>query len=109
MSRPEILGLDRRKVVLSIGVALVLVLGAGTLVARAADFDEITAALRAADKSWLVLCLAGLVCAYAGYILGYRAGGRAHARRVVPALALLPRIARLNEELPRTRRVRRAA
>jgi P-type Mg2+ transporter len=78
MSHPEILGIERRKVAFSVGIALVLVLVAGTLVARVADFDEIVAALRTADKPWLLICLVGLVCAYAGYILGYREVARMH-------------------------------
>jgi disulfide bond formation protein DsbB len=38
-------------------------------------------ALEAANRQWFPICLAGLVCAYAGYIAGYREIARMHAGR----------------------------
>jgi uncharacterized membrane protein YbhN (UPF0104 family) len=49
-----------------------------------ADFDELTRALRRADKSWFPVCLAGLVAAYAGYILGYKEVARMHGGPRLP-------------------------
>jgi uncharacterized membrane protein YbhN (UPF0104 family) len=74
----EILGLEKRKAVVSVVVALVLAVGAVSLIGKVADFDEMTGALREADKSWFPICLAGLVAAYLGYILGYREVARMH-------------------------------
>jgi uncharacterized membrane protein YbhN (UPF0104 family) len=82
--RREILGLDRRKTALTAVVALLLVVGAVTLVGRVADFDEILGALRDADKAWFPVCLGGLLCAYAGYILGYREVARMHGGPSLP-------------------------
>ena len=70
--RSEILGVDRRKALVSLGVALVLLVVAGSDVGRVADFGRLRAASEAAGKWWFLVCLAGLVCAYAGYIVGYR-------------------------------------
>jgi uncharacterized membrane protein YbhN (UPF0104 family) len=82
--RSEILGLDKRKALGSAFVAILLAVGAVTLVGKAADFDEIEAALRSADKRWFPVCLAGLVAAYAGYILGYREVARMHGGPRLP-------------------------
>jgi uncharacterized membrane protein YbhN (UPF0104 family) len=55
-------------------VLLALLLGGGTvaLIGKAADYDTLLNALREADKRWLVLCLAGELLAYAGYVMAYR-------------------------------------
>lgn len=82
--RHEILGLDKRQALFSICLALLLAVGAVTLVGKAADFDELGEALRRADKLWFPICLAGLVCAYAGYILGYREVARMHGGPRLP-------------------------
>jgi uncharacterized membrane protein YbhN (UPF0104 family) len=74
----EILGVDRRKAVLSTVVALLLAIGAVALIGKAASLDEILEALHEADKSWIPICLAGLVAAYGGYMLGYREVARMH-------------------------------
>ena len=82
--REEILGLDKRKTALTAGIALLLALGAVGLVGKIADFDKLDEALRNADKSWLPVCLAGLVCAYGGYIAGYREVARMHGGPRLP-------------------------
>jgi uncharacterized membrane protein YbhN (UPF0104 family) len=82
--RGETLRLDRRKAALTVVVALLLAVGAIGLVGQAADFGKLEAALRSADKSWFPVCLAGLVAAYAGYILGYREVARMHGGPRLP-------------------------
>ena len=82
--RAEILGFDRRKALLTVGIAVLLAAGAVTLVGRVADFDEVLSALRHADNAWFPVCLAGLLCAYAGYILGYREVARMHGGPSLP-------------------------
>jgi uncharacterized protein (TIRG00374 family) len=84
VSGREALGFDRRKAALTLVVALLLAVGAVTLVGQIADFDEILDALRYADKAWFPVCLAGLVCAYAGYVLGYREVARMHGGPSLP-------------------------
>jgi uncharacterized membrane protein YbhN (UPF0104 family) len=54
------------------------------LVGKIADFDKLEEALRNADKPWFPICLAGLVAAYAGYILGYREVARMHGGPRLP-------------------------
>ncbi|HSK17033.1 MAG TPA: lysylphosphatidylglycerol synthase domain-containing protein [Gaiellaceae bacterium] len=68
----EIFGLDRRRRLVTVAVALVLAAGAFALIGDAADFGELAEAVRQAETVWLPVCLAGLVLAYAGYILAYR-------------------------------------
>jgi uncharacterized membrane protein YbhN (UPF0104 family) len=55
-------------------VFVALLLGGGTvaLIGKVAHYDKLLEALREADKTWLLLCLAGELLAYAGYILAYR-------------------------------------
>ena len=82
--RDEILGLDKRQALASVGVALLLAVGAVTLIGKAADFDELLEALRKAERLWFPVCLAGLVCSYVGYILGYREVARMHGGPRLP-------------------------
>jgi uncharacterized membrane protein YbhN (UPF0104 family) len=83
-TRTEIFRPDKRRAFFTVGIALLLAGGAVTLVGRAADFDEILDALRQADKLWFPVCLVGLFCAYAGYILGYREVARMHGGPSLP-------------------------
>jgi uncharacterized membrane protein YbhN (UPF0104 family) len=83
--REEIFGVDKRRALISVAVALLLAAGSATLIGRVASLDDLLRALRAADKLWLPVCLAGLVCAYAGYILGYREVARMHGGPRLPA------------------------
>jgi uncharacterized protein (TIRG00374 family) len=83
-ARNEILGIERRKAVAGVAIALILVVGAVTLVGQVADFDEVLEALREADKPWFPVCLAGLLFAYTGYVLGYREVARMHGGPSLP-------------------------
>ena len=68
--RDNILGIDAKRALITIVVAVILVVGSFSLIGKAADFDEILEALEDANRQWFPICLAGLVCAYAGYIAG---------------------------------------
>lgn len=59
-----------------VGFATILVVGVVGLVGKAADFSRLLDALRTADWAWLVLCVPGVVAAYAGYIAAYRDAAR---------------------------------
>jgi uncharacterized protein (TIRG00374 family) len=80
--------IDRGKAVITIGLALLLAAGAVTLVGRVADFDEILSALRHANRAWFPVCLGGLLCAYTGYVLGYREVARMHGGPSLPLWAV---------------------
>jgi uncharacterized membrane protein YbhN (UPF0104 family) len=64
-------GSRRRRVFLLAG-GLVIAVGTGVLIGRAADYAELADELREADWYWLPLAAAGQVVAYSGYIIGYR-------------------------------------
>jgi uncharacterized membrane protein YbhN (UPF0104 family) len=83
-TRSQILGLDKRRALFTAALALLLAVGAVTLIGQVADFDEIVDAVRRADKDWFPVCLGGLVCAYVGYILGYREVARMHGGPSLP-------------------------
>ncbi|HVD66053.1 MAG TPA: lysylphosphatidylglycerol synthase domain-containing protein [Gaiellaceae bacterium] len=82
--RENILGIDSRKALVTIVIAVILAVGAFSLIGKAASFDEIVEALEKANRQWFPICLAGLVCAYAGYILGYREVARMHGGPSLP-------------------------
>ena len=82
--RSEIVGIDKRRAAITLVLALLLAAGAVSLVGQVADFDEILAAVRHADKAWFPVCLGGLLCAYAGYVLGYREVARMHLGPSLP-------------------------
>jgi uncharacterized membrane protein YbhN (UPF0104 family) len=84
MSNDDLLRLDRRRAVITVVIALLLAFGAVGLVGKIADFQKLMDALREADKTWFPICLAGLVAAYAGYILGYREVARMHGGPRLP-------------------------
>jgi uncharacterized membrane protein YbhN (UPF0104 family) len=83
-TRSEIFGLDKRRALVTVAFALLLAVGAVALIGKVADFDEMLDAVRRADKDWFPVCLGGLVCAYAGYILGYREVARMHGGPSLP-------------------------
>ena len=68
----ELFGVDRRKIVLTAVLAIILIAIAVFLIGELADFDKMLKALQRADKPWFVVCLGGEVLAYAGYIAAYR-------------------------------------
>jgi uncharacterized membrane protein YbhN (UPF0104 family) len=76
--RDNILGIDAKRALITIVIAVILLVGAFSLIGKAASFDEIVNALDTANREWFPICLAGLVCAYAGYIAGYREIARMH-------------------------------
>lgn len=82
--RENILGIDAKRALITIVIAVILLVGAFSLIGRAADWDEIVQALEKANRQWFPICLAGLVCAYAGYILGYREVARMHGGPSLP-------------------------
>ena len=75
-ARPEgdagIPAIDRRTALITVAVAIVLGVGTIAIVGHVADWDRVAEAVRQADKAWLPLCLAGLLAAYAGYVMAYR-------------------------------------
>ena len=82
--RDNILGIDAKRALITIVIAVILLVGAFSLIGKAASFDEIVEALEAANRQWFPICLAGLVCAYAGYIAGYREIARMHGGPNLP-------------------------
>src|SRR5215207_1626494 len=84
MSQDDLLRLDRRRAVITVVIALLLAVGAVGLVGKIADFQKLMDALREADKTWFPVCVAGLVAAYVGYILGYREVARMHGGPRLP-------------------------
>jgi uncharacterized protein (TIRG00374 family) len=73
----EILGFDRRKALLGVGLAILLAAGAFGLIGQFANFGKLVAAATKADKVWFPLALFGEALAYVGYILAYRDVARA--------------------------------
>jgi uncharacterized membrane protein YbhN (UPF0104 family) len=63
---------DRRRLLISVGFALVLAFGAIGLIGEVANYHRVTRALSQAHHVWLLGCLAGEALAYIGYILAYR-------------------------------------
>lgn len=55
------------KLALGVVAAVLLVLGVGALIARAAGFSEVRDAIAAADSSWFAVCLLAQVVALSGY------------------------------------------
>lgn len=65
-------GLDRRKALITGGIAILLAVGTVALIGKVANYRQLLDALERADKPWFALCLAGELLAYAGYIAAYR-------------------------------------
>jgi uncharacterized protein (TIRG00374 family) len=82
--RENVLGIDAKRALITILVAVILAVGAFSLIGKFASFHEIVEALEAANRQWFPICLAGLVCAYAGYIAGYREVARMHGGPRLP-------------------------
>ncbi len=75
----------RLAAVLVLGVLLAV--GIGLLVGKAAGYETVLESLRRAAPAWLAVCLVGEVVAYAGYVAAFRglaefAGGPAFSWRV---------------------------
>lgn len=65
-------GISRRRFLVSIAVAALLVAGAAGLIGQIADLGKLTKAASQAQLVWLPVCLAGELLAYLGYVLAYR-------------------------------------
>jgi uncharacterized membrane protein YbhN (UPF0104 family) len=63
-----------RRVAVGVIAAVLLVVGVGLLLARAAGFSEVRDAIEQADSSWFAVCLAAQVVALAGYAQVFRGG-----------------------------------
>jgi uncharacterized membrane protein YbhN (UPF0104 family) len=63
---------SRRHAALAIGAALLVGVGVGTLIARAAGFAEVRDALGQADPTWFLVCLMAEVAAFAAYAVVVR-------------------------------------
>lgn len=61
-----------RRTLLVVAGAIVLAVGAGLLIGKAASYAELADSLRRAETRWLLLCLVGEVLAYVGYLVLYR-------------------------------------
>jgi glycosyltransferase 2 family protein len=66
---------SRRRWLVFLG-AVVLVVGAGLAIGKAASYSKLLHDLRGAEVWWLGLCLLGEACAYAGYVVIYRETAR---------------------------------
>jgi uncharacterized membrane protein YbhN (UPF0104 family) len=62
------------RAVLGVAAAVLLVVGVGLLLARAAGFAEVRDAIEKADSTWFAACLAAQVVALAGYARVFRGG-----------------------------------
>jgi hypothetical protein len=62
----------RRRAIAVAAAGALLVVGVSTAIGKAANYEKLLDALRAADTEWLPLCLLGEVLAYTGYVLAYR-------------------------------------
>ena len=82
--RDELFGIDRRKAILTAVAAVVILAAAVFLIGQAASFSEMLDALRRADRIWFVVCLAGELVAYAGYIAAYREFARVDGGPLLP-------------------------
>ncbi|MCW2977941.1 MAG: hypothetical protein JWM06_3222 [Actinomycetia bacterium] len=70
--RGEIFGIDRRKAILTLLLGTAVIAAAVFFIGQVASFPKMLRALRHADQIWFVVCLAGEVVAYLGYIAAYR-------------------------------------
>jgi len=64
---------DRKRVLLAIALAVAATAAVVVLIGQAAHFGELAKRLREAAPGWLVVCAAGELVAYAGYIAAYQA------------------------------------
>jgi uncharacterized membrane protein YbhN (UPF0104 family) len=66
----------RRRLLLLMGLAIIATVGVVALIGQAAHFGSLASKLRHAELGWLVVCAAGQVISYAGYVLCYQAIAR---------------------------------
>jgi uncharacterized membrane protein YbhN (UPF0104 family) len=80
----ELFGIERRKAIVTAVLAIVLLAAAIFLIGELANFGKMTKALRRADGRWFLVCLAGELAAYVGYIAAYRDVARADGGPKLP-------------------------
>jgi uncharacterized membrane protein YbhN (UPF0104 family) len=68
----ELFGVDRRKLIVTTVLALLLAVLVVGVVGQVTSFHDMMKALRDANDWWFPVCLAGEIAAYAGYIAAYR-------------------------------------
>jgi glycosyltransferase 2 family protein len=76
-----------RRAVLGVAVAVLLVVGVGLLLARAAGFAEVRDAIASADSTWFVVCFFAQLLALSAYAEVFR-GGFAWGGRPDPGFGL---------------------
>jgi uncharacterized membrane protein YbhN (UPF0104 family) len=62
----------RRRLAAGLVLGVLLAVGIGLLVGKAAGYETVLESLRRATPAWLAVCFAGEVVAYAGYIVALR-------------------------------------
>ena len=75
--RDEVFGVEKRKAIIGVVIALGLSVGATAVIGQVTSYHKLLNALQHAQKWWLPLCLLGLAVAYSGYIVAYRSVARA--------------------------------
>ena len=68
----EIESFRGRRVLVVLPLTILLAVGVGLLVGKAAGYAKLLASLRGASVWWLAVCFAGEVVSYAGYVLALR-------------------------------------
>jgi uncharacterized membrane protein YbhN (UPF0104 family) len=64
---------ERKRLLVSVGVAVAATALAIVLIGQAAHFADLATRLRGAEFGWLVVCAFGEVAAYAGFVASYQA------------------------------------
>jgi uncharacterized protein (TIRG00374 family) len=68
----QLFGVDKRKALLGVGLALVLSLAAVAVIGQVTSYGKLRDAITHANKAWLPLCLVGELISYGGYVVAYR-------------------------------------
>ena len=70
-SDDELFGIERRKALIGLGVALLLTIGAVAVIGQVTSYGKLLSALHRANRWLLPLTLVGELVAYAGYLVAY--------------------------------------
>lgn len=68
----RLFGIERRKALIGLGLALVLTIGAVAVIGQVTSYGRLLTALHRANRALLPLTLLGELVAYAGYLVAYR-------------------------------------
>ncbi len=68
----ELFGIERRKALIGLALALVLTIGAVAVIGQVTSYGKLLSALHRANRSLLPLTLLGELVAYLGYLVAYR-------------------------------------